>query len=136
MDEILGTWSLVNYTITFMDEEEVVSPYGKNPLGFLIYTPDVVSVHIMRRDREKKGDLTQEKIETAENYGGYVGKYNIKDSVIIHYPNVCGFIDFLHTPQIRKFSLEGDKLVLECLAFDKKRQKEGNSRLVWQRISL
>ncbi|MBX7066759.1 MAG: lipocalin-like domain-containing protein [Parachlamydiales bacterium] len=134
-DLILGTWSLIDYTIAFEETQEVIHPYGNDPMGYITYTPSFVSVHIMRSKRDKKETLVEEKIEAAENYGGYVGTYELKENQIIHYPIVCGFVNFINVPQVRHYKLAGDMLTIECEAFNKERNKHGVSRLVWKRIN-
>jgi hypothetical protein len=133
-DMLVGTWSLVTYTMSLEDSKVVYHPYGENPIGFLIYTPYDVSVHIMRADRSQKDNLLEEKIESAENYGGYAGSYEIQDDKIVHYPKVCGFINFLQTPQIRKFKLNDNLLVLESSSFSQEHGKKTQSQLIWQRV--
>ena len=109
-------------------------PYGENPMGFLIYTSKDVSVHIMRSNRTQKNNLLEEKTESAENYGGYVGNYEIQGDTIVHYPKVCGFIDFLNTPQIRKFKFYDDFLSLDYSFFNKEYGKK-KAQLIWQRVN-
>ena len=132
---LIGTWSLVTYTMHLEKNEVVLYPYGEMPVGVLIYTPNDVSVHIMRNTRDKKGSLLEEKIETAENYGGYVGSYEIQGDTVVHYPRVCSFVNFLQTPQIRKFNLRGDLLTLEYSCFSQEHGKPARSQLIWQRVN-
>ena len=130
---ILGTWTLISYEMTSVESQKVIYPYGENPIGILIYTTKDVSVHIMRAGRSPKDNLLDEKIEAAENYGGYVGSYEIKGDTIIHHLDVCGFLSFFKTPQIRRFHLSNDRLTLECSSFYKEIGKEVNSQLIWKR---
>lgn len=131
-DTFLGTWSLVSYTKSREGHPIVVHPYGENPAGFLIYTPELVSVHIMRSNRLKKDTYLEKKIESAENYGGYIGNYEIKEDTIIHYPKVSSFIDFLQVPQIRKFKFQNNLLILEYSSLE--HDKKILTHLIWQRI--
>lgn len=120
-EDIIGTWKLVSFKMIWNSNNKITYPYTDKLTGYLIYTSnDYVSVHIMSPDRvlnKLKGfqELTiNKKIEMAENYGGYVGKYEICDKTIIHYPEVCGFTSFINTPLIRNFILCEDSLVLTC----------------------
>lgn len=56
-----------------------------------------------------------EKIEGAENYGGYVGAYELKDNLVIHFPKLCGFPTLLNTLQPRELSLSSNRLTLSHL---------------------
>jgi hypothetical protein len=131
---IMGTWTLVKYTMCLDGTQEILHPYGENPIGFLIYTSDDVSVHIMKPNRHLKDNPLAEKIERAENYGGYVGSYEIRDNDIIHYPRVSSFVSFLQAPQIRNFKLQDNALLLEYSFFCKDREKKAKSQLIWRRV--
>ena len=132
---IIGTWSLITYATTLKESKVVFQPYGENPVGFLIYTSNDVSVHIMRAKRSHKVNPLEEKIESAENYGGYVGNYDIQNDAIIHYPKVSSFINFLLIPQIRKFKPQDDLLIFEYVFFNKEYDQKAHSELIWQRVT-
>jgi len=134
-EHFIGAWKLVKYAVLFEGHEEEFFPYGQDPIGYLVYTHDFVSIHIMRSERIFKECPFEEKIEIAENYGGYIGRYEITNGTVIHYPEVCGSISFLLTPQVRQFQFIGDLLILECPYF---REKEGHgqSRITWQKVSI
>ncbi len=113
------------------------------PVGYLIYTEGgFVSVHFMRKERHKcssddyKNTTVTEKVEIAENYGGYVGTYEIKDDVVIHYPEVCTFPNFIQVPQIRLFSFFENKLTLQCSYLNKPLNVQGRSEIIWEKVSL
>jgi len=131
----IGTWSLISYTICLEGNQNRFHPYGENPIGFLIYTDHDVSVHIMRSNRSQKDSLLERKIESAENYGGYIGNYEIHGNTIVHYPKACNFVDFLTTPQRRNFKLDGDTLFLDYLFFSKEDEKNAKAQLIWQRVN-
>lgn len=131
-ERFIGTWKLVSYTVSFEGEKEPFMPYGKDPKGFLIYTSDYVSVHVMRSKRVFKEVPLEEKIESAENYGGYVGRYEVSGDTVVHYPEICGFLSFLQTTQVRDFRFEGNFLILEC-PYQPQDKRHGKSKLVWEK---
>lgn len=50
-NRLLGVWKLMNYTDEQSGREDTL-PFGPDPQGFLIYTPDgFVSAQLMRRGR-------------------------------------------------------------------------------------
>ena len=133
-ERFVGTWKLLSYTVSFEGEEEPFMPFGKDPMGYLIYTPTQVSVHVMRSDRQPKMAPLEEKIESAENYGGYVGRYEIAGDTVVHYPEICGVLSFLQTSQVRDFRFDGNLLTLEC-PYHAQDKGPGRSKLVWERVS-
>lgn len=49
---LIGTWRLVSYEATSVDDGEVVRPYGEHPLGLIMYTADgYMSAQITTPDR-------------------------------------------------------------------------------------
>lgn len=132
---ILGSWTLQTYTTRVHNNRRLLHPYGKKPVGLLIYTPNEVSVHIMRSDRLIKKDPLELKIEQAENYGGYTGVYKIQENIITHYPKISSFVDYLRTPLVRKFKIKNNLLILEYSFHHKGDDIEASSRLIWQKTS-
>lgn len=50
-NRLVGVWSLVTYTDEHEDSDDIF-PFGSNPQGFLIYTPDgFVSAQLMKPGR-------------------------------------------------------------------------------------
>lgn len=137
MDKIsfIGVWKLMSFEQIFNDNT-ISYPYGKKAIGYLIYTIDYVSVHIMRDKRSKciSDDISitsfEEEIEISKNYTGYTGTYTIdyNTSTIIHYPEICSFSNVVNTTLKRKYSFLNSKLVL----IDEQPEKKFLYRLVWE----
>lgn len=134
-ENLIGSWKLISYKIIWPAGNEETYPYGPDAKGYLIYTPNHVSVHIMHPDRRQcttqdfRGAAMDEKIEMADNYGGYVGTYEIYQNTVIHYPEISMYHNFTLTPQVRHFQFNEDQLILGCPY-----GKGGHSQLIWQRI--
>lgn len=138
-NKFLGTWKLVEF-ITLLDQSTYY-PFGTNPSGFLIYTPHLVSVQFMNANRTKynsddfKALNLHEKAEMADNFGGYVGRYEIKGNVIIHYPEVCSIPNYINVPQKREFTLNGDLLTFEYKYPGSDENSNKLSRVSWMRYA-
>jgi hypothetical protein len=134
--KILGTWKLVRYTMTPENSNDFFFPFGENALGYLTYTPQKVSVHVMRAERVKKSDPTERSLEAAENYAGYIGRYEVVNSEqITHYPEVSSWVDYINVAEVRFFKIQGNQLILTCDSFHKGRGCQVRSELIWQRSS-
>ena len=132
--DLFRAWKLTSFSIKSPDG--VTYPYGKDAIGYIIYTPDdVVSVHMMSSTRMEESQhqfrsgTDAEKIEAAENFGGYVGRYEVTGDIVTHFPEACGFPSLLNVPQKRKIDLSGNVLTLSCM--DQSGQNE--SIVVWER---
>jgi hypothetical protein len=115
---LVGTWRLVEFT-DFRDGR-TTHPFGAEPFGLFIYTPDgYVSIHIMHNpppkdfdDLEMPSDQ-QDQLDTR-SYTGYFGTYDIdpKRSVLIHNVEAGSLLGYIGTAQERPYRFEGDKLIL------------------------
>jgi len=111
---LTGTWKLVRYTTIVDGTNEEIPLFDGNAIGYLIYTLEgMMSVHIMASNRCLPRSKEQEKIETAENYGGYCGRYEVKGSVVTHYPEISSVLSYIQAPQGREFKVIGNRLHLE-----------------------
>jgi len=109
-----GIWKLVRYTTIVDGTNEEISLFGGKAIGYLIYTLEgFMSVHIMSSNRSLPDSKLQEKIEVAENYGGYVGRYEVDGTTVTHYPEISNVISYIQTPQTREFKISGNRLYLE-----------------------
>ena len=136
--DLLGTWKLLSF---FMKDQngERIFPYGETPLGYLIYTPEgLVSVHIMSSNRPIGGTQQYqsgtylEKIESAENYGGYIGTYELQDNHVIHTAELSGFTRLINSPEHKNFSLDGNQLTISYK--DSSSGKELDGALIWEKV--
>lgn len=138
---LAGVWKLVQYTTLVESTNETIPLFGGKAAGYLVYTPDgFMSVHIMSSERSPPTSKLQEKIETAENYGGYGGRYVIDGATVTHYPEISSVINYLQAPQVREFKISGNHLYLEYSHFVDEYtllpEKKGMARstVIWERV--
>lgn len=134
--KIQGTWKLVQYKMIPENSDDFFFPFEENAIGYLIYTSQKVSVHVMRAEKSKKSDPIERGLEATENYAGYIGKYEVVNGEqIIHYPEVSSWVDHINVAEVRFFKIQGDQLVLTCHSFHKGRGCQVRSELIWHRYS-
>ncbi len=135
---LVGTWKLVSVTIISEDGKVInPTPYGQNPIGYIIYTPDRMMAVITYDGRKKlSGDrLKAPDAERAEAFAtsvGYSGRYTRKGDTVIHHVELSAYQNEVGSDQVRKISLEGERVVLTTPPL----MREGKSqvyRLVWER---
>jgi hypothetical protein len=117
---LIGVWTLQKYS----DLTEGLPPhypFGNDPEGLLIYTPDgFVSAVLMARDRPNLDgngftEGTAEQYTSAgKGFIGYTGKYQMDESrsTVTHRPLVAFSPNMVGGIQQRFVELEGDVLVL------------------------
>ncbi|MCI0490031.1 MAG: lipocalin-like domain-containing protein [Blastocatellia bacterium] len=133
MDKFTGAWKLVSFEERRPDGE-INYPYGRNPIGLLIYdATGWMSVQIMRSNRValSSNDLREtapEEIKAAvEGFTAFFGTYEVDEDagIIIH--NVEGHLlpDSVGKRLERSFEFSGDLLILKPAP---------TRRVVWKRI--
>jgi hypothetical protein len=119
-DRIVGTWKLVSTEQTLKDG--TTRPYpqcGPHGKGFIMYSRDgYMCADLVNPDRPKWVDplhpTTEEKIAAADGTFAYCGRYEIdvKNSRLVHLPEVATGRGFEGSRQIRPYKFEGGRLVL------------------------
>ncbi|MEK0181127.1 lipocalin-like domain-containing protein [Microcoleus anatoxicus] len=137
--KVLGTWRLVSWENK--DEEgKVTYPYGKDALGYLIYSPDghmCATLSKNKRPNFPGGDILggtlQQQAEAVQTYIAYCGKYEVKPDKVVHLPDVSLFPNYIGTRQERFYKFENGKLVLNQAPelMDGKKQ---TAFIIWERV--
>lgn len=138
---LCGVWKLVKYTTIVEETNEVISLFNGKAVGYLIYMPDgFMSVHLMSSDRSLPTSKLQEEIEIANNYGGYTGRYEVRDNIVTHYPEISSVISYMQNPQVREFEIIENRLhfeyshPLEEYTLLPKKQAMACSTVIWERV--
>jgi len=153
-DALVGTWKVIE--AKEVDKEQKISyPYGKNPVGYIIFTQDgYMSVSIMMSNRLKLG-LSLEEIQSrgkvatlklitnifkyvtsivryfqaGNKYAAYISKYEIRDNKLVYNIEVSIIPDLIGVSLERAFEISEDKLVLTTS------YSGNNLYTTWQRVS-
>jgi hypothetical protein len=135
---LVGAWRLVSCELRTADGQ-VSYPFGRDPLGYILYSENgYMSVAFMSalRGRFSAGDIRggspEEKVEAADSYLSYCGRYEIWGSRVIHHVEVSFFPNWVGLDQERLLRLEGDTLYLSTPPMLVAGQQQ-TSHLIWQR---
>lgn len=132
-DYFMGTWQLISFEEK--QNDDVIYPFGKNPMGYIIYTNDGhVSVQIMSSNRTKFSSddrfeaTPQECVTIFKEYFCYFGTYEIDDKKNIIKHKIEGHIFSNMVDQIfeRHFNFVDDILTLTMV-------NDPNKSLVWKK---
>jgi hypothetical protein len=139
-DGFVGTWRLVSCIWT--DTAGAVTyPYGRSPVGYLIYTADgYMAVNFMSANRRRFASdrfpeaAAEEERGARKTYQAYSGRYEVRDGRMIHHVEVSLFPNWVGRDQERFYELDGDRLRLstEPLPFGSSYQV---AHLEWQRVT-
>ncbi len=131
----IGTWKLVSWKVTQPDGT-IRNPYGKDVVGYLIYTADgYMSAEIMDPDRrqsdpnfplETASEQTLSDPDQARAYSTYLsycGTYTVEDNTVTHHVTAGLIPSWTGSEQPRPFMFDRGCLIIEV----------GNHKLTWER---
>ena len=136
---VVGTWKLVS-AVTMNDKGVAKDFFGKNPLGFIMYSADGrMSVILTSRDRkalsvnDHSAAPVAERAEAFATMFAYAGRYTFTGDKVVHHVEVSAVPNLVGTDLVRFAKLEGDRLTLRTPPM----QSGGEQvvvELVWQRL--
>lgn len=141
--KLVGTWKLVSIEERDGSGKLVVPlDFGAEAVGILTYdAAGHMAAQAGRRgrfrlDTEDVHRAAPEQVKAAfTGYAAYFGTYEVneRESIVIHHVEGSMLPNWEGGDQQRKFTLSGDKLILEPPAFQAKGEKRAR-RLTWQRV--
>jgi Lipocalin-like domain len=111
---IVGTWKLRSFTTKYLDNGQIVEPFGAHPTGYLSYGPDCrMYAIIVHEDRKSPAGAVPTEAEKAALFDGgaaYAGTYAVDADVVRHYVDISWNQAWTGTTQVRHFKIVGDTL--------------------------
>lgn len=139
IQSFVGTWRLESFELRKANGQ-VNYPFGLQPLGYIMYTRNgYMSVSFMSADRlrfasaDPQGGTAIEKASVMESFISYCGKYEVKESTVLHHIEVSAFPNWIGEVQERSFEFEGSRLKLSTLPFVRE-GVEQTAHLVWELV--
>jgi hypothetical protein len=112
-----GNWKLVTWRLE--QGGRITYPFGENPTGLLIYTPEGrMSVHMLASSRPQiaaTDPLGGDDGQRAAAYStclAYFGSYEVQGDVVVHRIDASLFPNWTGTVEQRHFTCHGNELVL------------------------
>lgn len=142
MDEnrFAGAWRLISFEL-HDSEGQVTYPFGDNPQGYIIYTPNgYMSVSYMPSNRppftgdDSMGGSIEEQAAAMSTYRSYCGRYEVQGDRVIHHIEVSLFPNWKGRDQARTYTFVDDRLVLSTPPTLYK-GKYQTAHLVWERTA-
>lgn len=132
-----GTWKLISWENTSSDGG-VTFPYGRHPVGYLLYTDDgYMAAEIMDPDRHQHDTCfplepafaqtlpDADRLTAYNTYLSYCGtySYSIDDGLMIHHVKAGLIPSWVGNDQPRRFAFKDDQLLLGG----------ASAQLIWKR---
>ncbi|MDN0083908.1 lipocalin-like domain-containing protein [Crenobacter sp. SG2305] len=144
-EQLIGAWKLVSYVEQPVDGSEPFHPFGEEPQGIIMYTPDgYMSAQLCRQDRVPfasgdwfKGTAAEYEAE-ANSYIAYTGPFQVDEEKqsLTHSMFISLFPNWIGQTQPRVVKIEGDILSLSTASPINSGGKLVNSYLRWQRAGV
>jgi hypothetical protein len=139
-DALVGTWKLISATNTTEKGEVIGDAFGKNPTGFLTYTPDGRMMAIIAWDGRKplsgSPAPVQERAEAYSTFIAYAGRYAFSGERVIHHVEAALRQDWVNTDLVRFIvKLQDNRLTLRTAPFVATTGIRQSQELVWERMA-
>jgi hypothetical protein len=128
---ILGIWRLVSYEAEFQATGEREPTLGKNPTGYIIFTPEGRAMFILTGDGRKAPNNDQDRADLFKSMFAYTGMYRLEGDKWITKVDVSWNPAWVGTEQVRFFRFDGDRLqVISAYVQSTVRPEKGMARSI------
>ena len=110
--QLAGSWKLSSWTIQIIGGE-VTEPFGPNPKGRAVFTPDGFSAFMIARPDRKPATNDTDSAALLKSLMVYTGKFTIDGDKLTTDVDLSWNEILTGTAQVRFFKLEGDKLSIQ-----------------------
>jgi hypothetical protein len=108
---LAGSWKLNSWTIQIVGGE-ATEPFGPNPKGRAVFTPDGYVTFVIVAANRKPAANDEESAALLKTLLAYSGKFTIDGDKFTTKVDISGNELFTGQDQVRFFKLEGDKLAI------------------------
>lgn len=131
--KVLGVWRLVSFELEFQATGEREHVRGKNPTGFIIFTPEGRMMVVLTNEGRKAAKTDQDRAGLFNAMVAYTGLYRIEGDKWITKVDVAGNPALVGTEQARFFRVDGDRLQ-EMTQWSVRPEKGmGRAVITWER---
>jgi len=111
--QLVGTWKVVSL-ITRFDGGDAVEPFGPNPKGRLVLTPEGDWILILTKAGRGPARNVEEKAALLDSMLAYSGKYTVDGNRMVIRVDMSWneIYSGANQNQTRFFSMEGDRLIV------------------------
>jgi hypothetical protein len=108
--QVWGVWKLVSYNIEIQATGQKEQPIGKNPTGYVIFTPEGRVFFVLTGEGRKAAKTVQERADLLSSLVAYTGKYRVEEDKCITMVEVAWNPEWVGTEQTRFFRVDGEHL--------------------------
>ena len=110
--QLVGVWKLQTYDVEFQDTGERKAPFGANPNGYIIFTPEGRMMAILTAEGRKTPQTDADRVEAFRSMAAYSGIYRLAEGRWITTVDITWNEAWMGTEQTRFYRVEGDTLTV------------------------
>ncbi len=107
---VQGVWKLVSYEVETQATGQKDPVMGKNPAGYVIFTPEGRVWFVLTAEGRKPGKTVEERAALLDTVVAYTGTYRVEGDKWITKVEVAWNPAWVGTEQARQFKIDGDRL--------------------------
>jgi hypothetical protein len=107
---ILGIWRLVSFEVEYQATGQRENPRGKNPTGYIIFTPEGRMMVLITNEGRKAPQTDQDRADLFNAMVAYTGMYRIEGDKWITKVDVHMNPALVGSEQARSFRVDGNRL--------------------------
>jgi hypothetical protein len=108
--QVCGVWKLVSYEVEIQATGQKEHLMGKNPTGYVIFTPEGRVFFVLTGEGRKAARTVQERADLLSSLVAYTGTYRVEGDQWITRVEVAWNPEWVGTEQRRFFRVEGERL--------------------------
>ena len=108
--QVHGVWKLVSYEVEIQATGQKEPPMGKNPTGYVIFTPERRVFFVLTGEGRKAAKTVQERADLLSSLVAYTGTYRLEGDQWITKVEVAWNPEWVGTEQRRFFKVDGERL--------------------------
>jgi hypothetical protein len=107
---LVGSWRLVAYELEIEGQAERRQPFGPNPRGHLVFTPEGRMIGLIVAADRAPGRSDAEQAALHRSMLAYAGRYRVEGDRFVTSVDASWNEAWTGGEQVRSFTLEGDRL--------------------------
>jgi len=108
--KIIGIWKLVSFEMEWKTTGERVPVMGKNPIGYIIFTPEGRMIVVLTAKGRKSPKTDQNRADLFKSMFAYTGMYRFEGDKWITKVDVSWTPEWIGTEQVRFFKVDRNRL--------------------------
>jgi hypothetical protein len=108
--KLLGSWKLVSFEVVWQATGEREFPFGKNPTGYIIFTPQGRVMSLITAEGRKGPQTDQDRADLFKSMLAYTGIFRVEGDKFITKNDVAHNPVWVGNVQMRLFTVDGDRL--------------------------